>query len=80
MEETAVALLALLSDEDGMSIHKACKKLGQSMSEMLRLLSVLRPEALGGLDLVERRDNAGRVCLFLTERGRAVCAGFAPKL
>lgn len=69
MEETAAALLALLAVEDGMSIHKACKKLGISMSEMMRLLSTLAP-----MDLVGQQAERGRNCLYLTAAGRALCA------
>lgn len=71
--EIDAALLALLAHEDGMSIHKACKKLGLSMSEMMRLLTLLgADEALGGLALVEREERGGRTCLFLTTRGRTL--------
>ncbi|MDB5799864.1 MAG: hypothetical protein JWL63_803 [Rhodocyclales bacterium] len=73
--EHAAALLVLLAHEDGMSIHKASKKLGMSMSEMMRLLTALDAnETLGGLGLVERREDGGRVRLFLTHKGRATCA------
>ena len=71
MDETAVALLALLMADDGMSIHKAWKKLGLSMSEMMRLLT-----ALSNLLLIERRQQRGRECLFLSTAGRAICANF----
>jgi hypothetical protein len=71
MQETA-ALLSLLRDEDGMSIHKACKKLGLSMSEMMRLLTVLGDNAaLGGLNLVARREDGARTVLCLTAAGQA---------
>jgi hypothetical protein len=72
--EEVAALLALLLDEDGMSIHKACKRIGLSMSEMMRLLTRLgADETLGGLNLVERQELGGRICLFLTVKGRAAC-------
>jgi DNA-binding IclR family transcriptional regulator len=73
--DDAAALLVLLAHEDGMSIHKANKKLGLSMSEMMRLLATLEMNAeLGGLGLIERQERGGRICLFLTEKGRAACA------
>jgi hypothetical protein len=74
LDENAVGLLALLSAEDGMSIHKACKKLALSMSEMMRLLTALgSDEKLGGLALVARHEVDGRMCLFLTPAGRKLC-------
>jgi DNA-binding IclR family transcriptional regulator len=72
--DNAAALLVLLAHEDGMSIHKANKKLGLSMSEMMRLLATLDTNAtFGGLNLVERREDGERVRLFLTDKGRAAC-------
>ena len=69
--QEAAALLGLLQDEDGMSIHKACKKLGLSMSEMMRLLTVLGDDAaVGGLNLVTRREDGARTLLCLTAGGR----------
>ena len=71
--QDAATLLALLQNEDGMSIHKACKKSGLSMSEMMRLLTVLGEDVtVGGLNLVARREDGARTLLFLTEDGRAV--------
>ena len=69
MDERALALVKLLISEDGMSIHKACKQLGLSMSEMMRLLT-----ELDALSLIERREQRGRECLFLSSTGRAICA------
>lgn len=70
-EESALALLALLLEEDGISIHKACKQSGLSMSEMMRLLTLLGPSGSG---LVEQREAGRRKCLFLTETGRKLGA------
>ncbi|HSD37086.1 MAG TPA: hypothetical protein VLC92_06235 [Rhodocyclaceae bacterium] len=73
--QEAAALLSLLRDDDGMSIHKACKKLGLSMSEMMRLLTLLGDDAaVGGLNLVMRREDGARTLLFLTEGGHAAAA------
>jgi hypothetical protein len=69
--EPAIALLALLLEEDGVSIHKACKQLGLSMSEMMRVLTVLGPSGTG---LVEQEEVGRRKCLFLTETGRSLGA------
>ena len=74
MENSALQLLTLVANEDGMSIHKVAKRLGLSMSELLRLLTTLgnHPQ-MGGLDLVTRREDGGRDCLYLTEKGRTLC-------
>ncbi|MEC5384810.1 hypothetical protein VVD49_03705 [Uliginosibacterium sp. H3] len=73
--QEAAALLSLLQGEDGLSIHKACKKLGLSMSEMMRLLALLGDDAsLGGLNLVEQRKDGARTLLCLNARGRGALA------
>ncbi|HEX5126823.1 MAG TPA: hypothetical protein VFW00_08785 [Rhodocyclaceae bacterium] len=74
MQEPALRLLALVADEEGLSINKATKKLGLSMSELMRLLATLgnHPQT-GGLDLVIHQEEGGRVCLRLTEKGRMLC-------
>lgn len=72
--DAAAELIALLAAEDGLSLPRVAKRLGLSMSELMRLLAVLGPdEGMGGLALVERRASDGRECLFITAKGRALC-------
>lgn len=67
-------LLALLADEDGVSLHRATKRLGVSASELTRLLASLGADpACDGLDLVVARSVGARTTLWLTERGRTLC-------
>jgi DNA-binding IclR family transcriptional regulator len=74
-EERALALLQLLAAEDGQSIHRVAKRLELSLSELQRLLTALGPDPrYDGLDLVERREDGERVLLFLTAKGRRLCA------
>ncbi|MGO4223365.1 helix-turn-helix domain-containing protein [Lysobacter sp. TAF61] len=73
-EDTALALLQLLAQEDGQSIHRVAKRLGMSLSELQRLLSALGSDPrFDGLDLVEPREDGERTVLWLTSRGRQLC-------
>jgi DNA-binding MarR family transcriptional regulator len=74
-EERALALLQLLAAEDGQSIHRVAKRLGLSLSELQRLLTALGPDPrYDGLDLVEPRGDGERILLWLTDKGRRLCA------
>lgn len=74
-EDTALALLRLLASEDGQSLHRVAKRLGLGLSELQRLLTALGPDPrFDGLDLVEQRSDGGRTLLWLTEKGRRLCA------
>lgn len=79
-DDPALALLRLLADEDGASIARAAKALGLGASELHRLLVALGDDPrFGGLDLVEQRsaparDGRPHVRLWLTARGRVLCA------
>jgi DNA-binding IclR family transcriptional regulator len=74
-EDLALALLHLLAEEDGQSIHRVAKRLQLSLSELQRLLTALGPDPrFDGLDLVEQRGNDGRILLHLTDKGRRLCA------
>lgn len=74
-DEAALALLRLLAREDGQSIHRVAKRLQLSLSELQRLLTALGPDRrFDGLDLVEQREDGDRILLWLTERGRRLCA------
>ncbi|MBL8509906.1 hypothetical protein [Chitinimonas sp. JJ19] len=73
-EAMTLALLQLLLEEDGLSIHKACKRLGLSLSELKRLLAGLGDSPqLQGLDLVRSTEERGRLRLWLTDKARALC-------
>jgi DNA-binding IclR family transcriptional regulator len=74
-DETVLALLQLLSQEDGQSIHRIAKRLGLGLSELQRLLTALGPDPrFDGLDLVEQRQDGDRTLLWLTDKGRRLCA------
>ena len=74
-EEHALALLRLLAAEAGQSIHRVAKRLELSLSELQRLLTALGPDPrFDGLDLIEQRAEGERVLLWLTEKGRRLCA------
>jgi len=74
-EEQALALLRLLAREDGQSLPRAAKALGLGASELQRLLTALGPDPrFDGLDLVEQRADGARVRLWLTDKGRRLCA------
>ena len=73
-EERALALLQLLAAEDGQSIHRVAKRLELSLSELQRLLTALGPDPRFGLDLVEQRVEGERTLLWLTSKGRRLCA------
>jgi DNA-binding MarR family transcriptional regulator len=74
-EEIALALLRLLAEEDGQSLHRVAKRLGLGVSELQRLLTALGPDPrYDGLDLVEPRVDGDRTRLWLTEKGKRLCA------
>jgi len=70
-EDAALALLRLLRDEDGQSIHRVAKRLQLGLSELQRILAALGNDPrFDGLDLVERREDGDRTLLWLTDKGR----------
>ena len=74
-DDTVLALLRLLAQEDGQSIHRVAKRLQLSLSELQRLLTALGPDPrFDGLDLVEVREDGDRTRLWLTDTGRRMCA------
>jgi hypothetical protein len=74
-EDPALALLQLLAQEDGQSLPRVAKRLGLGVSELQRLLTALGPDSrYDGLDLVEPRVDGERTRLWLTEKGRRLCA------
>jgi DNA-binding IclR family transcriptional regulator len=74
-EDPALALLQLLAQEDGQSIHRVAKRLGLGLSELQRLLTALGPDPrFDGLDLIEQRRDGERTLLWLTDKGRRLCA------
>jgi hypothetical protein len=75
-EAQAAALLAMLARDDGPSLPRAAKALGLRTSELQRLLVALGDDPrLPGLALVEARVDGERTRLWLTAKGRALCAG-----
>ena len=75
MSDPAFELLKLLSEEDGQSVPRVAKRLGLGMSELQRLLTALGADPrFDGLDLVEARADGARTCLWLTAKGRSLCA------
>ncbi|HEY0503182.1 MAG TPA: hypothetical protein VGD42_06765 [Lysobacter sp.] len=76
-DDDALALLRLLHEEDGQSIHRVAKRMKLGLSELQRLLSALGDDPrFDGLGLVERRPDGDRVLLWLTDKGRRM--GSAP--
>jgi DNA-binding IclR family transcriptional regulator len=74
-DDIALALLRMLAEEDGQSIHRVAKRLQLSLSELQRLLTALGPDSrFDGLDLVEQREDGDRVLLWLTDKGKRLCA------
>lgn len=74
-EDRALTLLQLLATEDGQSIHRVAKRMDLSLSELQRLLTALGPDPrFDGLDLVEQRNDGERTLLWLTDKGRQLCA------
>ena len=68
-------LLRLLAQEDGQSLPRVAKRLGLGASELQRLLTALGPDPrFDGLDLVEARVEGVRTRLWLTDKGRQLCA------
>lgn len=75
-DDEAFALLRLLHEEDGQSIHRVAKRMHLGLSELQRLLAALGDDPrFDGLDLVERRTDGERVLLWLTPKGRALGGG-----
>lgn len=66
MNAPAAALLELIAANDGLSMARACKRLGLSRSELLRLLS-----ELAEMQLVRMDQQAGRQRLWLGAAARA---------
>ena len=72
-EESALAVLRLLREEDGQSIHRVAKRLQLGLSELQRVLAALGDDPRhDGLDLVERRQDGERTRLWLTAKGRSL--------
>lgn len=66
MDEALAAVIALVEAEEGLSVARACKRLGLSRSELQRRLARLGPEAaVGGLDRVRVVDEGDRQTLWL---------------
>jgi formate dehydrogenase accessory protein FdhD len=75
-DDPTLALLALLRERDGASLPAVAKRLALSQSELKRLLAALGLEpGVGGLGLVDVREDDGRERIWLTEAGRRLCAG-----
>jgi DNA-binding MarR family transcriptional regulator len=73
--DPAFELLRLLAQEDGQSLARVAKRLGLGASELQRLLTALGADPrFDGLDLVEARADGVRTRLWLTTKGRALCA------
>lgn len=73
-DEQPLALLRLLAQEDGQSIHRVARRLGLGLSELQRLLAALGDDPrFDGLDLVELRADGERPLLWLTDKGRRLC-------
>lgn len=73
-EDSALALLQLLAQNEDVSLPRAAKRLALSASELQRLLVALGDDPrFDGLDLVRQDREGKRVLLRLTERGRALC-------
>ncbi|MGH8029297.1 MAG: formate dehydrogenase accessory sulfurtransferase FdhD, partial [Arenimonas sp.] len=71
-DEPALALLALLTERDGVSLPVAARRLGLGQSELRRVLAALGDEpALRGPGLVAVREDGGRELLWLTATGRS---------
>lgn len=74
-DDRALALLALVGAEAGISTARAAKRLGLAQSELARLLAALGGDAAcDGLDLLLAERDGERTTLRLTERGRALLA------
>ena len=71
----AFELLRLLAQEDGQSLPRVAKRLGLGASELQRVLTALgADQRFDGLDLVESRIDGARTRLWLTAKGRQLCA------
>lgn len=74
-DENTILLLQLLVKEDGQSLPRLAKRLSMAQSELLRLASELGDaEHHAGMNLVEWRQSGARRDLWLTPKGRALCA------
>ncbi|KAF0814907.1 Sulfurtransferase FdhD [Andreprevotia sp. IGB-42] len=75
MDDTLIAIMALLCEEDGLSDHRIGKQLQLGMSQLNRALAVLASSAeAGGLGWLTTRDDGKRRTLWLTDAGRQQCA------
>lgn len=75
-DDDALALLRLLHEEDGQSIHRVAKRMNLGLSELQRLLAALGDDPrFDGLDLVECRRDGERMLLWLTGKGRRLGGG-----
>ncbi|MBZ4040347.1 helix-turn-helix domain-containing protein [Novilysobacter selenitireducens] len=74
-DEPGLRLLRLLAGEDGQSIHRVARKLDMGLSELQRLLSALGNDPrFDGLDLVTTSRDGERLTLWLTQKGKRLCA------
>lgn len=65
-------LLALIAADEGLSVARACKRLGLSRSELQRMLVALGDDvSLGALGLVRVEQREGRALLWLSESAKA---------
>jgi len=72
-QDQALALLALLAEQDGVSLPRASKALGLGQSELYRLLAALGDSpTLPGPGLIELREDGARRLLWLTDKGRSL--------
>ncbi|MCB1606440.1 MAG: helix-turn-helix domain-containing protein [Xanthomonadales bacterium] len=69
--ESIDRLMQLIAAEEGLSIARACKRLGLPRSQLQRMLSELVVD--GGLGLVRIEDGAQRQRLWLTDAARLAC-------
>lgn len=74
-EEPGLGVLRLLAEEDGQSIHRVARRLGIGISELQRLLTALGNDPrYDGLDLVTGIRDGRRLRLWLTDKGKRLCA------
>ncbi|MDQ3618466.1 MAG: hypothetical protein M3374_07140 [Pseudomonadota bacterium] len=74
-DEPGLRLLYLLAEEDGQSIHRIARRLGIGLSELQRLLTALGNDPrYDGLDLVTGIRDGRRLRLWLTDKGKRLCA------
>ncbi|MBW3550348.1 MAG: helix-turn-helix domain-containing protein [Proteobacteria bacterium] len=74
-EEPGLRLLRLLSEEDGQTLHRIARSLAVDLSEVQRLLAQLGNDPrYDGLDLVTLSHDGQRLRLWLTDKGKRLCA------